>query len=563
MKFNKALIMFSALALLCTAANASTVFNFDTDNLGTTTTFTDSVNGISATFSSSADPGGFVVYPSMFETLTGNVLGDPGPAQQNNLGLNINFSQDLSAVVLDFATADFNTPSPFTLTAYENSNLVGSSTSSGQFLAGFVFPEGEIAFDGAVFNQLLLTTTSPDFAVDNITVLGAPTTASATPEPSAFGLLGAGLLAFALPALRRRVNLKTAAVALLSLSTRLASAQDLSTIFPLLPPTVSTIPSNGDLNPYGVVFVPKTLPAGNGIQPGDILISNFNNAQNLQGTGTTILRVDSSGHTSTFYTGSTAQRGLTAALGVLSNGVVLIGNLPTADGTAATVQPGNFSVLNRAGQFLGTFGTLTSVNGPWGMAVYDTGNGVSGTAHAFVSNVLSGTVSRFDITYTPTSVSATVLTLAEGFSHRLDPAALVLGPSGLVYSAANDMLYVASSSDNAIYEIPTAAAPHISPVNATLLFQDFTHLHGPLDLAILPNGHFLIANSDGSNVNPAEPSELVEYTTAGQFLGQGPVDPNNGGAFGLAVSNMNWGTFRMAAVDDNTNTLSIRLAVAQ
>src|SRR5262249_58280295 len=35
--------------------------------------------GITATFSSPADPGGFQVAPSFFRDLTGNVLLDPGP----------------------------------------------------------------------------------------------------------------------------------------------------------------------------------------------------------------------------------------------------------------------------------------------------------------------------------------------------------------------------------------------------------------------------------------------------------------------------------------------------
>jgi DNA-binding beta-propeller fold protein YncE len=195
------------------------------------------------------------------------------------------------------------------------------------------------------------------------------------------------------------------------------------------------------------------------------------------------------------------------------------------------------------------------------MAVVDTGNGVSGTAHVFLSNVLSGVVSRFDITYNAAQVSATTLELAVGFNHRLDPAALVLGPSGLAYDATNDTLYVASSADNAIYQIPTATAPHGQPVSATLFVQDFTHLHGPLSLAMLPNGHFLVANSDGSNVDPNQPSELVEYSATGQFLSQMSLDPNNGGAFGLAVNNMGWGTIRLAAVDDNTNSLNIRTTV--
>src|SRR5260221_13085748 len=49
----------------------------------------------------------------------------------------------------------------------------------------------------------------------------------------------------------------------------------------------STVPSNGDINPYGVAVVPQstgTLVAGN------VLVSNFNNATNAQGTGTTIVQ---------------------------------------------------------------------------------------------------------------------------------------------------------------------------------------------------------------------------------------------------------------------------------
>ena len=104
------------------------------------------------------------------------------------------------------------------------------------------------------------------------------------------------------------------------------------------------------------------------------------------------------------------------------------------------------------------------------------------------------------------------------------PAALELGPSGLAYSASSDTLYVASSTDNAVYKVPTATTNH-STVPASLFFSDPTHLHGPLDLAILPNGHFVVPNSDGSNVDPNQPSELVEYTTAGAFLNQCPSTP--------------------------------------
>jgi len=45
----------------------------------------------------------------------------------------------------------------------------------------------------------------------------------------------------------------------------------------------STSPSNGDVNPYGIAYVPTGFPAGGTIVAGDILVSNFNNSANLQG----------------------------------------------------------------------------------------------------------------------------------------------------------------------------------------------------------------------------------------------------------------------------------------
>ncbi len=196
--------LFAALALCSAAAHAETiaVFNFDNDTPGASTTFTDTNNGVSATFSSSDDPGGFVIYPSIFETLTGNVLGDPGPAGANDIALDIDFSQSLSAIVLDFATADFSSASPLTITAYDNTTEVGSNTSTGEFLSGFTFPEGEIAFDEGTFNNVVISTSSPDFAVDNIEVA----TAAAAPEPGTLTMFTAGLLLAGVGMLRRRAR---------------------------------------------------------------------------------------------------------------------------------------------------------------------------------------------------------------------------------------------------------------------------------------------------------------------------------------------------------------------
>jgi hypothetical protein len=57
----------------------------------------------------------------------------------------------------------------------------------------------------------------------------------------------------------------------------------------------STIPANGDVNPYGVAFVPRGFPDGGAIATGDVLVGNFNNSTNVQGTGTSIIQLDPRG----------------------------------------------------------------------------------------------------------------------------------------------------------------------------------------------------------------------------------------------------------------------------
>jgi hypothetical protein len=64
---------------------------------------------------------------------------------------------------------------------------------------------------------------------------------------------------------------------------------------------VSTVPANWDLNPYGVAFVPPVFPAGGTINPGDVLVSNFNASMNLQGSGTTIVDVPSNAPVTVFF----------------------------------------------------------------------------------------------------------------------------------------------------------------------------------------------------------------------------------------------------------------------
>src|ERR1035438_3559097 len=128
----------------------------------------------------------------------------------------------------------------------------------------------------------------------------------------------------AAPAPRRKTMTgwrKTLTVAtLLASATGIGIAQDHDGDAAFLPSpvrTVSTTPANGDQNPYGVAFVPNNFPTGSGpLKHGDILVSNFNNGQNQQGTGTTIVRIPAGGPPTVFFQGN-AGLGLSTALGTL------------------------------------------------------------------------------------------------------------------------------------------------------------------------------------------------------------------------------------------------------
>src|ERR1700692_1738085 len=54
----------------------------------------------------------------------------------------------------------------------------------------------------------------------------------------------------------------------------------------------STVPANGDVNPYGLVRVARSSGA---LVKGNLLIRNLNNSANLQGTGTTIVQISPEG----------------------------------------------------------------------------------------------------------------------------------------------------------------------------------------------------------------------------------------------------------------------------
>jgi hypothetical protein len=324
------------------------------------------------------------------------------------------------------------------------------------------------------------------------------------------------------------------------------------------PVIVSTVPPNGDLNPYGVAFVPSDFQSGGPLKPGDILVSNFNASSNLQGTGTTIVDVRGSAVT-TFFQG-TPPLGLTTALAVLKSGYVVVGNFPSPDGSCNDASAGSLLVIDGNGNLVGTVAGTPMINGPWDMTVIDSGEQ---DPVVFVSNALSGTVYRFQLHISGGSITTKHVTeIAQNYSHQCDAVTFVDGPTGLAYDPQTDSLFVASTLDNTVYRVARATTRSKAASKGAPVYSDPNHLNGPLALALAPNGHLITANNDNIiNGSTVPPSEYVEFTKSGRFVGDFQIDPNAGGAFGLAVrenddgnkDDGNSGIF--TAVDDNVPNL--------
>ena len=152
--------------------------------------------------------------------------------------------------------------------------------------------------------------------------------------------------------------------------------------------------------------------------------------------------------------------------------------------------------------------------------------------------------------------------IASGYGFRTDPTALVVGPTGLAYDAKKDVLYVASTDDNTIFKVLNAGTTSQSVVKGTIVFQN-NNLRGPLALVLAPNGDLITSNGDAVNADPSHPSEIVEFTKSGKFVGQFNVDAGQGGAFGIGLDSPRDNKVHFAAVDDNANDISVHTLSAE
>jgi hypothetical protein len=339
----------------------------------------------------------------------------------------------------------------------------------------------------------------------------------------------------------------------------------------------STVTDNGDLNPYAVVIAPAS--AGK-IAKDDVLVDNFNNISNLQGTGTTIVGYRPSTK-STYLFAKLPQTlaqcpggvGLTTAMTMLKSGWVIVGSTPSKDGTTATKGDGCLIVLDADGRQVAAWSGPT-INDPWGdMAVVDKGE----SAILFISMAghdLPGpdvidpatklpvvkrkaTVLRLELSIPqgkpPVLVSQTVV--GDGFAARADRDNFLLGPTGLALSA-DDTLYVTDGLDNVITAIPHATTRTDSAGVGDVVTKDGL-LAWPLAMAWSPPvagapGHLLICNGKDGRLVEVDPLSGKQIYAQWINTDQAQSPPGNGDLFGLAVTPDGAGVYY---VMDDVNTL--------
>ena len=294
------------------------------------------------------------------------------------------------------------------------------------------------------------------------------------------------------------------------------------------------------------------------VQPGNILVANFNDKANNQEQGTTIINIRQDRTRAIFA--KVTPPGLTAAMGILRAGFVLIGSItvPIPSNFPGAVG-GPITVLDSNGHLVTTISSSLFLDGPWGMAVDDDG----ATAKVWVSNVLNGTVIRINLTTTPSFHVAGITKIASGYPHVNSATIPLIGPSGLAYSEQFHTLYVSSPGNAVIYAVANADTITSPVILGTQVYRDGVHFHGQLGLVLAPNGDLISAQNDGFNVNPAMPSEIVEFTPnpatvpPGKFVAEYSIESTVGAAFNIAIQQNAdpLVPLSFAYVDDAENTL--------
>ena len=371
--------------------------------------------------------------------------------------------------------------------------------------------------------------------------------------------------------LARRVRTKAAYVAgmLALIATCAAQAEPQGFLETLHRNTtlINTVPDNGDQNPYAIIVAP--VSAGS-VQQGDVLVDNFNNSANLQGTGSTIVNYHPDTKQMTLFAQIPRDLkdcpggvGLSTAMTMLKSGWVIVGSTPSNDGTTGTKGAGCLVVLDSQGKVASTISS-PSINDPWGnMAVVD--NGTSATLFISMAGFGVGgadgeppvfkqaTVLRLDLDIPqgkpPVVKKETVV--GSGFGAQADKGVFLVGPTGLALSADQKLLYVSDAIGNRVNEIDEPMTRDTSAGVGRQLTADGL-LHRPLAMVTAPNGHLLVTNALNGQVVEIVPATGKQLYARWIDTDKAQTPPGNGDLFGIAMTPEGDGFYY---VQDDVNTL--------
>jgi len=326
----------------------------------------------------------------------------------------------------------------------------------------------------------------------------------------------------------------------------------------------TTQPDNGDQNPYALVVAPASAGA---VQKGDVLVDNFNNIGNLQGTGSTIIDYrPATGQMTLFASvphdlpGCPGGIGLSTAMTMLKSGWVIVGSAPSTDGTTKTLGAGCLIVLDASGKVAGTIAG-PRIDDPWGnMAVIDHGD----TATLFLSNAGFGigapgqavqhqaTVLRLNLVIAPGKPPAVTsqTVIGDGFGAQADAGVFLIGPTGLAFGQ-DGTLYVSDALANRIAAIPDAATRADSAGQGKDVSKAGL-LNRPLAMGFAPNGHLLVVNGlDGQvvEIDPATGKQEGAMLIDGD---EAQTPPGSGDLFGITMMPDGKGFYY---VEDDVNAL--------
>jgi hypothetical protein len=303
----------------------------------------------------------------------------------------------------------------------------------------------------------------------------------------------------------------------------------------------------GQLNPYGLDVARSTAGL---FTKGDLAVCNFNNNQNIQGTGYTIVALHPTpGSTPTLVAADPNTLVGCNALALAPNDTIW----------AAAFSSNDNPVFSSSGTLLTNF-SGSPFNHPFGQAYAQP---KKGAAAFYESNAGDGSIVRINL---GSSMSTEVI--ATGFPVNGGQPGSILGPSGLQYEARHDALFVVDGTNNSVTVISKVSSIHAGCLKvldrgrrfgghcgsrARILYSG-APLNGPISSALLFNGTLVVGNTldpDGKNL-------MIAINPGGHVLDVRNVDTGAAGAlFGMVATGTNAANTKIYFNDDNDNNLQV------